>query len=49
MLGTLSADTDPELWQDSLSVTSLVTRWSHWVPQLQSVLRIVTGFLFIWP
>lgn len=29
--------------------TSITTRWSSWGPQMQSVLRIIAGYLFIWP
>ena len=28
---------------------SIVTKWASWGPQMQSLLRMVAGFLFIWP
>ena len=28
---------------------NLPTRWASWSPQMHAILRIVTGFLFIWP
>ena len=30
-----------------MSDTSLVTKWSSWAPQLQSILRIVAAFMFM--
>ncbi len=35
--------------EDDMSQPSIVDRWIGWAPQLKAVLRIVTGFLFIWP
>jgi putative oxidoreductase len=32
-----------------MSNTSITVRWANWAPQFRSVLRIVAGFLFIWP
>jgi putative oxidoreductase len=32
-----------------MSSSTLVSKWSTWGPQLQSVLRIVAGFLFMLP
>lgn len=32
-----------------MSSPTLVTRWTSWSPNMHALLRIVTGFLFIWP
>ena len=32
-----------------MSTPTLVTRWTSWSPHMHALLRIVTGFLFIWP
>lgn len=32
-----------------MSTVGITSRWSSWAPQLQALLRMVAGFLFMWP
>lgn len=32
-----------------MNTNGIASRWTSWAPQMQALLRMVTGFLFIWP